>query len=282
MSYLVFSRRDLCQNPGSLELSRIPGFPGIPPAGFAGDPISRISSGTTSGPNSIYTSHTLSLELSAERVVLVEHYSHHSQDQQHHSGGLRRSLNIQVRARERRDAHNIFEQYTHKIQKKMDDNVSVAPSIARSCGTTATVPQITKHTEDKTLDNGTRIIKHVTEIKQEHEYGGTFVKNTNTRKIEMVEVEERIIGEDLSPLDCLLCCCPFLKRFTKNDKKKKNKKKKVDESKWKPVQPKKEDTKWDQKKKEDEERKAKEDEEKRVAERDRLRRELDELLVKKP
>lgn len=213
--------------------------------------------------------------------MLVEHYSHHLQDQQHHSGGLRRSLNIQVRARERRDAHNIIEQYTHKIQKKMDDNVSVAPSIARSCGTTATVPQITKHTEDKTLDNGTRIIKHVTEIKQEHEYGGTFVTNTNTRKIEMVEVEERIIGEDLSPLDCLLCCCPFLKRFTKNDKKKNNQKK-VDESKWKPVQPKKEDTKWDQKKKEDEERKAKEDEEKRVAERDRLRRELDELLVKKP
>ena len=164
----------------------------------------------------------------------------------------------------------------------MDDNVSVAPSIARSCGTTATVPQITKHTEDKTLDNGTRIIKHVTEIKQEHEYGGTFVKNTNTQKIEMVEVEERIIGEDLSPLDCLLCFCPFLKRFTKNDKKKNNKKKKVDESKWKPVQPKKEDTKWDQKKKEDDERKAKEDEEKRVAERDRLRKELDDLLVKKP
>ena len=63
-------------------------------------------------------------------------------------------------------------------------------------------------TENQVLEDGTRIITKTTELKQQHDHGSTTVKSTATQRIETVQVEERVIGEDLTPLDCFLCCCP--------------------------------------------------------------------------
>eukprot|EP00585_Thalassiosira_rotula_P018907 CAMPEP_0196220452 /NCGR_PEP_ID=MMETSP0912-20130531/40826_1 /TAXON_ID=49265 /ORGANISM="Thalassiosira rotula, Strain GSO102" /LENGTH=96 /DNA_ID=CAMNT_0041498695 /DNA_START=82 /DNA_END=369 /DNA_ORIENTATION=- len=54
-------------------------------------------------------------------------------------------------------------------------------------------------TENSVLPNGTRIIKTVTTLKQDHVHGATTVKNTNIQRIEMVMEEERVVfGEDLT------------------------------------------------------------------------------------
>ena len=147
---------------------------------------------------------------------------------------------------------------------------SVAPSVQPSLRSQASVPQINKHTNDETLEDGTRIISHITEIKQEHEYGGTTVTNTNTRKIEDIIVEERIIGEELGLFEILMCCCPCFKK----------KKNKEEKEKWKKVTPKKSDTSWQTKKNNEGDKKASKMEEKQIQDRDKLRKELDDLLVK--
>ena len=151
-------------------------------------------------------------------------------------------------------------------------SASVAPSVQPSLRSTKSIPQVNKHTNDETLEDGTRIISHITEIKQEHEYGGTTVTNTNTRKIEDIIVEERIIGEELGLFEILMCCCPCFK--------KKNKNKEEEKEKWKKVTPKKSDTSWQTKKNNDGDKKASKMEEKQIQDRDKLRKELDDLLVK--
>jgi len=157
-------------------------------------------------------------------------------------------------------------------QQSSGGSASVAPSVQPSLRSTKSIPQVNKHTNDETLEDGTRIISHITEIKQEHEYGGTTVTNTNTRKIEDIIVEERIIGEELGLFEILMCCCPCFR-------KKKNKEEEEKE-KWKKVTPKKSDTSWQTKKNNDGDEKASKMEEKQIQDRDKLRKELDDLLVK--
>jgi len=157
-------------------------------------------------------------------------------------------------------------------QQSGGGSASVAPSVQPSLRSTKSIPQVNKHTNDETLDDGTRIISHITEIKQEHEYGGTTVTNTNTRKIEDIIVEERIIGEELGLFEILMCCCPcFRKKKNKEEEKK---------EKWKKVTPKKSDTSWQTKKNNDGDKEASKMEEKQIQDRDKLRKELDDLLVK--
>ena len=150
-------------------------------------------------------------------------------------------------------------------------SASVAPSVQPSLRSIKSIPQVNKHTNDETLEDGTRIISHITEIKQEHEYGGTTVTNTNTRKIEDIIVEERIIGEELGLFEILMCCCPCFKK--KNNKEE-------EKEKWKKVTPKKSDTSWQTKKNNESDKKASKMEEKQIQDRDKLRKELDDLLVK--
>ena len=151
-------------------------------------------------------------------------------------------------------------------------SASVAPSVQPSLRSTKSIPQVNKHTNDETLEDGTRIISHITEIKQEHEYGGTTVTNTNTRKIEDIIVEERIIGEELGLFEILMCCCPCFKKNKNN--------KEEEKEKWKKVTPKKSDTSWQTKMNNDGDKVASKMEEKQIQDRDKLRKELDELLVK--
>lgn len=153
-------------------------------------------------------------------------------------------------------------------------SASVAPSVQPSLRSTKSIPQVNKHTNDETLEDGTRIISHITEIKQEHEYGGTTVTNTNTRKIEDIIVEERIIGEELGLFEILMCCCPCFKKKKNKDKEEEKKEK------WKKVTPKKSDTSWQTKKNNDGEKRQSKMEEKQIQDRDKLRKELDDLLVK--
>lgn len=151
-----------------------------------------------------------------------------------------------------------------------------AASVSPSMRSTVSVPIINKYKDDQTLDNGTRVITHTTEIKQDHEYGGTTVTNKNTRKIEEIEVEERIIGEDCGLFECFCCCLlPFIK------KKKKQEGNEEDKSKWHPVKEKDDDTKWNKKKKEEGDVKAKKDDAKQIEARDKLRSELDMLMAAK-
>ena len=99
---------------------------------------------------------------------------------------------------------------------------SLAPSIC----TTATKPQVNTHTDEKVLDDGTRIIKTTTEIQQEHEFdhggtvttGSTTVTSQKTHVISTETVEEKVVGEELTIMDCFLFCCPcFKKCFGKKD-----------------------------------------------------------------
>eukprot|EP00571_Detonula_confervacea_P002135 CAMPEP_0172325054 /NCGR_PEP_ID=MMETSP1058-20130122/53000_1 /TAXON_ID=83371 /ORGANISM="Detonula confervacea, Strain CCMP 353" /LENGTH=139 /DNA_ID=CAMNT_0013041499 /DNA_START=54 /DNA_END=473 /DNA_ORIENTATION=- len=97
-------------------------------------------------------------------------------------------------------------------QDNDDDNYSINTKshTDKANGVTQTTT-----TEQQVLEDGTKIITHVQTLNQEHEgeghRGRTTVTNTNTRRIETITVEERVVGEELTFWDCFLCCCPCFK-----------------------------------------------------------------------
>ena len=75
----------------------------------------------------------------------------------------------------------------------------------------------TSNTEDKVLNNGTRVIRTTQTLKNEHDHGATTVKKTNTKRIHVIETEERIIGEDLTLTDIFYFFCPCFKKKKEED-----------------------------------------------------------------
>lgn len=80
----------------------------------------------------------------------------------------------------------------------------------------------TTTTENQVLDDGTRIIKTTTKLKQHHVHGSTTVTDTNVQRIETVETEEAVVyGEDLTFMDLFLCCCPCFRPCLKKEEEEK-------------------------------------------------------------
>lgn len=90
-------------------------------------------------------------------------------------------------------------------------------------------------TENQVLEDGTRIITKTTKLNQMHAHGATTVTSVNTQRIETVEVEERVMGEELTYKDCLLCCCPCLRSCLGEKKTEDEGEGGEEKSKWKPV-----------------------------------------------
>ena len=70
----------------------------------------------------------------------------------------------------------------------------------------------TSNTEDKVLDDGTHVIKTTQTLKQVHEHGATTVKSTNTKRIGVIETEERVIDLPETPMEYFYLCCPCFKK----------------------------------------------------------------------